>query len=150
MRIERGNLVTIASQGLRLTGVVRSASNLGCEDAPDWYIEFDIDGVRRHWKQTIDGGQIVTSRVLTTHERRCELALAISRVPVHERLLASEAYRLLRILRGYRATVADYVWLTEQSESVILSVEAMQWQPTLHQLRQLFSEPLSAALRNTC
>ena len=148
MRIERGNLVTIASQGIQLTGVVRSASDLGCEGSSGWYIEFDIDGVRRHWKQTVDGGQIVANRVLTTHERRCELALAISRVPVHKRLLASEAYRLLRILRGYRATAADYVWLIEQSEPVILSVEATQWRSKLQQLRHLFSEPLSTALRD--
>ncbi len=150
MQIERGNLVTIASQGVWLTGIVRSANNFGHDSSSDWYIEFDIDGIHRHWKQAVDGGRVVANRVLTTHERRCELALAISRVPVHERLLASEASRLLRILRGYRATAADYVWLIEQSEPLILSVETTQWRPKLQQLRQLFSEPLSAALRDGC
>ncbi|MGB1251144.1 MAG: hypothetical protein ACPG8W_11055 [Candidatus Promineifilaceae bacterium] len=148
MKIEHGSHVTIAVQGVWLTGVVRSASNFGRDGPSNWHIDFDVDGIRRHWKQQMDGGRVVAHRVLTLSERRLEIARSFSRVAVQDPLLARDAARLLRILRGYRTTVADYVCMVERPHVLAKSVDLAKWHPKLQQLRRLFSEPLSAALRN--
>ncbi len=148
MKISSGNLVTIASQNVQLIGVVRTANNYGRDGEDDWYIEFDVDGINRYWKQHVEGGQIVEHRILNEAERRIEIALSFSRVHTQSRLTASDANRLLRILRGFQATAQDYVQLDANPTAIQAAADVASWHPKLRQLRQHFSDPLFATLRH--
>lgn len=57
--IKNGDTITIESQGIKATGEVFFAQHWGEEDG--WHIEMmDNTGVFRNWKQSIDGGQILS------------------------------------------------------------------------------------------
>lgn len=64
--INIGDTVEIVSQGWHVIGIVRSANNYGTPANPDWYIEMDAWDGPHYWKQSIDGGYVVTSKIPLT------------------------------------------------------------------------------------
>lgn len=61
MKISKGDVVTIAAQGIKVTGEVLSADYWGEKDG--WYIELtkaNVPGGYSYWKQRYDGGKIVS------------------------------------------------------------------------------------------
>lgn len=65
MEIKKGMRVRITSTDaatgypITVTGTVKSATNWGSENNPDWYIELTADGIGyMYWKQGVDGGSV--------------------------------------------------------------------------------------------
>lgn len=60
LQVNKGDTITIKSQGIKVTGEVLSANDWGGTDG--WYIELtkaNVPGGYSYWKQGQDGGKII-------------------------------------------------------------------------------------------
>lgn len=59
-KIKKGDIVKITCNGVWTECEVRSTTNWGTDDSPNWYIECvsTLSGLAAYWKQQIDGGTV--------------------------------------------------------------------------------------------